>query len=290
MRRSVIVFLVLSALMVSPGPLQAQSKDEQAIRALLNKGIQAGNSVDPKVIQQLFADYARAAGPFYPPFGNNLASVPEVEAFATQFLNQLSSRSYSVAGPIKVRVDKNLAWASYAWRAEAAFKDGTRRSFDGRSTVTFVREGKAWKVAHWHSSFPATLPATSSALSAEAQTVLQIERDAWEALKNKQTAGMGNYFAEEASIFAEDQAYRVKGKAEIVHAIDNWLRQATLRSYQMLDPQVQVLGDTALLTYYFTETVVAGGKEQTNAGKMSIVFVKQDGTWRALHEHRSVNR
>jgi uncharacterized protein (TIGR02246 family) len=289
MRRSLLPSLLI-AVLASAAVLQAQSKDEQAIRALIDRGVQAGNSVDEKVVKKLFADFGSAAGPFYAPFGNPLASTAEVETFATEFLGQLSARSYAATSPISLRVDKNNAWASYAWHAEATFKDGTRRSLDGRTTMAFVREGKSWKIAHWHSSLPATLPLTRSALDAEAQNVLAVERKAWEALKSKQSAAMADYFAEDASIFVEDQAYRIRGKAEILRSIEAWLRQATLRSYQILDPQVQVVGDMALLTYYFTESGVAAGKEFSTAGKLSVVFVKQDGAWRALHEHRSVNR
>lgn len=58
----------------------------------------------------------------------------------------------------------------------------------------------------------------------------------------------------------------------------------------MLDPQVQVFGDTALLTYYYSESGVSNGKEFSSNGKASIVFVSQDGKWKAMHEHLSANR
>ena len=91
-------------------------------------------------------------------------------------------------------------------------------------------------------------------------------------------------------MFEQSQAYRVRGKAEELHGIETWLQQATLHKYQMLVPQVQVLGDTALLTYYFTESGVSGKQEFSDSGKISTVLVKQQGVWRALHTHRSVNR
>ena len=282
--------LVVIALLASAGTVQAQIKDEQAIRALIDRGIQAGNSVDMNIVRQLFGEYSQVGGPFYPPFGNPLASVAEVEGFATQMLGQVSARSYAATSPIAVHVDRSTAWATYTWRTDVTFKDGTQRSFEGRSTLSFAREGKSWKISHWHSSLPAVLPPTSATVNAEAQTILQVERSAWEALKNKQGAGWESYFAEDASILTEGQAYRIRGKADILSRLASWLEQAELRSYQILDPQVQVFGDTALLTYYFTESGVAAGKEFSNAGKLSVVFIKQRGAWRALHEHRSVNR
>jgi ketosteroid isomerase-like protein len=101
---------------------------------------------------------------------------------------------------------------------------------------------------------------------------------------------LANYFADDASIFDQSQAYRLRGKADILREIGAWFQSSELRAYQMLDPQVQIFGPTALLAYYFTETGVTGGKEFSNAGKISTLFVKQDRVWRAVHEHISVNR
>ena len=93
-----------------------------------------------------------------------------------------------------------------------------------------------------------------------------------------------------ASIFGESQAYRLRGKGEILRGLNTCLRQSDLRSYQMLDPQVQVLGDTALLTYYYSETGMRDGKSFSDAGKISMVYVKQGGKWRVLHEHIAMNQ
>ena len=67
-------------------------------------------------------------------------------------------------------------------------------------------------------------------------------------------------------------------------------KQGDVLSYQLLDPQVQVLGDAALMTYYYSETGMRDGKSYSNAGKISMVFVKQGGKWRGLHEHIAQNQ
>lgn len=290
--RRVVFLLVLAVLLagVAPAMGQNQSRDEQAIRALIDRAIQADSSMEEKVAKQVLGDYSASAGPFFPPFVASVASVADVERLTGQALADLNARKVSATSPITVRVDKNLAWAALSWRAEITFKDGMRCSFDGRSTVTFVREGKNWKFAHWHDSLPAQLPLSGSALQAEADAVLQVERNAWEAARNKQLDALADYFAEDASVFGAGQAYRLKGKGDIMRDMEAWIKQTDLRSYQLLDPEVKVLGDTALLTYYFTESGVRDGKDFSNAGKISMVFVKQGGKWRVLHEHESVNR
>jgi len=292
MRRLVILLTCLFVACQVAGTClaQAQTRDEQAIRALIDRAIQADSSVDEKVARQILGDHSSSAGPFFPLYVPSVASVAGVDQLVSQALAAVSARSVSATSPINVRVDKNLAWATLTWRADITFKDGTRRSFDGRSTATFVREGKNWKFAHWHDSLPAQPPPSASELQAEAAAVLQVERNAWEAAKNKQLEALADYFAEEASVFGGGQAYRLRGRADIMRDMEAWIKQTDLQTYQILDPEVKVLGDTALLTYYFTESGVRDGKSYSSAGKMSMVFVKQGGKWRVLHEHESANR
>ena len=285
-----ILRLFLIAPLVFAGLARAQSREERDIRALLDRGFQAASSVDPKVARQLLSEYGSGAGPFFPLYGPALSSVSDVESQMTQTLGQLSARTVSPTGPINVKADRNTGWATFSWKADLTYKDGTRTSSEGRSTVTFVRERKKWKFAHWHHSIPAPAPLTGSALQAEGDAVLKVERDAWEAAKNKEIDALSDYFTEDASMFSDSEAYRLRGKADLMRSMETWINRSDLHSYQMLDPQVQVVGNTALLTYYFSLAGTRSGKDFSQSGKITMVFVKQDGKWRALHEHVSAAR
>jgi ketosteroid isomerase-like protein len=284
------VLLSLGVTMLVVRPVQAQSREESAIRALIDRTIQVNNSVDANVVKQEIADMGPGAGPFYPPFAASVSSPADLQPLVDRILAAVSARTFSATSPITVRAEKNQGWAAYTWHAEVTFKDGTRHGFDGRTTAAFVRDGRNWRYAHWHSSLVAPYPLSGKELDAEGQNILQIERDAWEAAKNKNLEAFNGYWADDASVFSEGQAYRLKGKADVMRDMEAWFKQVNLQSYQMLDPQVEMLGDTALLTYYFTESGQRDGRSFSTAGKISMVFVKQDGKWRALHEHISTNR
>ena len=292
MRR--IVYITLMAALVLPilaaRPAWDQSKEEQAIRALIDRTIQANNSVDEKVVKQAMTDLGTGAGPFYPPFVQTAASVADLEALMTRTLSALSSRTFTVTGPVNIHAEKKIGWANYTWHVDATLRDGTKRSFDGRTTAAFDFEGKNWKYVHSHSSIAAPFPKSGKELEAEGQAIIKIERDAWEAYKNKQIDAFNDYYADDASAFGDEQAYRVRGKADIMRGMEASMKQEDLVSYQILDPQVQVLGDTALLTYYYTENSTKDGKTSENAGKATMVFVKQGGKWRALHAHMATNQ
>jgi ketosteroid isomerase-like protein len=285
----VFLLLVVLALLV-PNTLPAQSRDEREIRSLLDRFIQSANSTDEKLVQQDLADHSGSGGPFFLPFVSSLDSFSELEALVKQSRGQVTARSYEAISPINLHVDRNIAWAAYTWRATFTLKDGTQHGYTGRATAAFAREGKGWKFAHWHSSIVAPEPLTAAAREAEAERIIAVERNAWEAIKARQPEGLASYFADDASIFSEGSAYRMTGKANLVRGLAVDMESTELRAYQMLEPQVRILGDTALLTYYFTEEGSSAGKDFSNAGKISVVFVRRDGTWRALQEHRSTNR
>lgn len=291
MRRAFLFALSLSlALLLAGAAASAQSREEREVRALLDRFFAATNTVDARQAQQILADHSRSGGPYFPPFAAALHSLAELEALANQSLAQTASRSYRATGPITVNAVNRMAWAAYPWRLELRLKDGTRIEQEGRATVVFVREGDDWKFAHWHSSVVAPAPRNAAAQEAEADAIIGIEREAWEAIQNRNADALAGYFADGASLFQEGSAYRMTGKANLLRGLTAHMQATQLRSFQLLEPRVEIYGDLALLTYYFTEAGVADGKNFSNAGKSSVVFIKQDGAWRALHEHRSLNR
>ena len=254
MRRfvSVVVFAAVALPVLAARPAWAQSKQERAIRALIDRNIQANNSVDEKLVKQATADLGTGAGPFYPRFEQSAGSTGEIETLMMRSLTAASSRTFTVTEPVTIHAEKKTGWANYTWHTDITLRDGTKRSFDGRTTAAFALEGKNWKYVHWHNSIATPRPKVGKELEAEEQAIIKLERDGWEAYKNKQIEAFNDYYADEASAFMDDQAYRVRGKADILRGMEGAMKQSDLLSYQMLDPQVHVLGDTALLTYYST--------------------------------------
>jgi ketosteroid isomerase-like protein len=289
LRFRTLLTLLLGLLLLSAAPVRAQSRDARAVRALIDRLIQASNSVDPAVVRQALGEFSTTAGPLFPPFGDPPASVSDLGARVEQTLAGLAARTLVTTTPVTVDADRRSAWSAFSWRAEYTFKDGTRRAFDGRATLIFAKEGRTWKLKHWHSSLPATVPPTAAAVSAEEEKILTIERAIWEAHRNRDLIPVQRYFADDVSLFEDGQAYRVQGKREVLNNFESWLARSELQHYQLLDPKVVVAGDSALLTYYFTESGLRDGRAFQATGKATTVYVRRDGTWQALHAHFSVN-
>lgn len=289
LRFRTLLALLLGLLLLSAAPVRAQSRDARAVRALIDRLIQASNSVDPVVVRQALGEFSTTAGPLFPPFGDPTASVSDLGARVEQTLAGLAARTLVTTTPVTVNADRRSAWSAFSWRAEYTFKDGTRRAFDGRATLIFAKEGRNWKLKHWHSSLPATVPPTAAALSAEEEKIVEIERSIWETFRSRDFSPLEKYFADDISHFDDDQAYRIQGKREVLRLFESWLARSELQHYQLLDPKVVVAGDSALLTYYYTESGLTGGRPFQATGKATTVYVRRNGTWQALHAHFSVN-
>ena len=53
------------------------------------------------------------------------------------------------------------------------------------------------------------------------------------------------------------------------------------------DPQIQLYGNTAIVTYYFNMEFEMGGQKIQMGGRDMFVFVKENGKWWAVAEQFS---
>ncbi|MFQ5929296.1 MAG: nuclear transport factor 2 family protein [Acidobacteriota bacterium] len=280
---------VLLLVLVPAPSLLAQSKDERAVRALIDSFVQAGNSVDAMVVKRLLVEISRTGGPFYEPFGEAITSVTDLEATLVRRLQTLASRRFSPTTRLSVHMDRKTAWASFGWQMELTYRDGSQQPFNGRGTLIFAKEGKNWKLKHFHSSVAASPPPTKASLEADAKSILNQERAVLNAFRDKQLEVVAGALAENFSAFAHDQAYRIQGKDAYLGSVGDWMSQNELRTFQLLDPKVEVLGDTAVLTYYYSASGSLAGRGFSLSGKATALYVRKQGKWLALHHHNSVN-
>ena len=285
---SFLLSVLILALLSAPS-LLAQSKDERAVRALIDRFVQAGNSVDAVVVKRVLAEISRTGGPFYEPFGEVITSVTDLQATLISRLQTLASRRFSPITRLSVHMDRKTAWAGFGWQKELTYRDGSQQSFKGRSTLIFEKEGKNWKLKHVHSSVAASPPPTKASLEADVKSILNQERTILNALRDKQLEVVAGGLAENFSAFADDQAYRIQGKDVYLSSVGDWMSQNELRTFQLLDPKVEVLGDTAVLTYYYSASGSLAGRGFSSSGKATALYVRKEGKWLALHYHNSAN-
>lgn len=57
--------------------------------------------------------------------------------------------------------------------------------------------------------------------------------------------------------------------------------------YDLLEPRMQLYGDTAIVTYTFMLSVVSEGAVTHRTHNESRVLIHQDDSWRVVHVHKS---
>ena len=301
--------VTLMLFLVSTPTLLAESKDERAIRALIVKYEQAANSTDEALVKRLLSEISPVGGPFYTSFGDISRSVTDLKNEIEHHLQALASRSFSITTPFPIQIDGKMAWTSYNWKAESVHNDGSQHFLKGRETLVFANQGKHWKLRHLHSSLPTSVSLTKVPIQVDVKTMLDEEHAIWTALRDQQMDTVEASLDENYSALQEGLAYRIQGKNTYLSSVGDWVSQNELRSFwlvepelellgdttlltdyyfRFLDPKLEILGDTALLTYYYSSSGSSNNGPFSNSGKVTSVYGRRDGKWLALHQHNTL--
>ena len=84
--------------------------------------------------------------------------------------------------------------------------------------------------------------------------------------------------------FSSTRHQRVAGRNELASTFRHYFDRSPRVQYRINQPRVQVIGDTAVASFYWTVTLSPRRKVE---GRGSHVFVKRPGGWKIVHEHFS---
>lgn len=96
-------------------------------------------------------------------------------------------------------------------------------------------------------------------------------------------------FGEAASILIPNIPYRlgrVEDQEEIIHShlVDG---RGHIHFWQVLEPQVLVAGDVAVVSYYARYCIGRTGESTIKCAKESLVLRRHHADWRIIHLHNS---
>lgn len=123
-----------------------------------------------------------------------------------------------------------------------------------------------------------------------ARAVIARERAAFDAWQRKDKSFFAGLMADDATYFGMMSPYlETDPKENFLPKFEQMAEMFKMLDFQMYNPRVQVYGDTAVLTYNAAQTVNMGGRVMHYTSKMTSVYVRQNGTWRVVHGHESMN-
>ncbi|GHA96356.1 hypothetical protein GCM10009069_19230 [Algimonas arctica] len=137
------------------------------------------------------------------------------------------------------------------------------------------------------------LIATPSARADDAADQQAIENaivSMWAAVEAGDVDRYMTYIHPDYTLFGEGDIYLQSGKAlERASYTDYLGRVKNVRTF-MHHPQVVVRGDTAWITYYWSDSGIyttgsKAGERFTSQGKSTRIFVREDTKWLCIHGH-----
>ncbi|HWR35419.1 MAG TPA: nuclear transport factor 2 family protein [Clostridia bacterium] len=129
---------------------------------------------------------------------------------------------------------------------------------------------------------PAALHADES--EATEATIIRMERAALDRWGNGDPDGFLEISAPDVTYFNPFQSRRLNGIGELRKVYDEVRGKIKLDRYELIDPKVQVCGDTAILTFNF----VSHGSEGVMRWNTTEVYRLKDSQWRIIHTHWSL--
>lgn len=121
-------------------------------------------------------------------------------------------------------------------------------------------------------------------MTAVQRQILQIERQQEKDFNRRRIPAILKQFAPRFVGFSSTRHARIAGRAALRKTFQHYLRQAPRVRYRLAQPRVQVFGNAAVASFYWT--VSLGGRRAVR-GRGSHVFVRQGKQWRIVHEHFS---
>jgi ketosteroid isomerase-like protein len=125
-----------------------------------------------------------------------------------------------------------------------------------------------------------------------ADQIILLERAALDRWGKGDPGGFLELYANDVSYFDPLTAARLDGHQAMSEYYRPWAGKINVDRYEMLNPQVVVEGNMALLTYNLVNYVQdADGVESTGScWNSTTVFQRRAGLWRTVHSHWSFTR
>ena len=127
---------------------------------------------------------------------------------------------------------------------------------------------------------------------AEVAEIIALERAALDRWGRGDPAGFTELYGNEVTYFDPSTEVRIDGRQAMVDYYRPWTGAIQIDRFDMLNPQVVVDGNMALLTYNLVNynRDSAGMEFVGSRWNSTTVFRREDGAWRSIHSHWSFTR
>jgi ketosteroid isomerase-like protein len=125
-----------------------------------------------------------------------------------------------------------------------------------------------------------------------ADQILRLERAALDRWGRGDPGGFLDLYSDDITYFDPGTAARIDGHPAMAEYYRPWIGKIHIPRYDILNPQVVVEGDMALLTYNLVNYIATanGGESVGSRWNSTTVYQRRGGAWRSIHSHWSFTR
>ena len=119
------------------------------------------------------------------------------------------------------------------------------------------------------------------------QSILAIEKELVRDFNAGKTNALLAHFHPKVVGFSSTQQKRISGRGAMRKTFDYYRHASSKMKYAITKPQVQMFGNSAVVTFTWTVELGAGRPRHAIHGRGSHVFVRNGEKWQIVHEHFS---
>ncbi len=126
---------------------------------------------------------------------------------------------------------------------------------------------------------------STTSISQEKEFIKSTLIDMWNAIEKGDIERYASYVHPDFTQFGENDSILRSGKIAEVKGIKDWIENSSPIHTEMHKPNVTINGNTAFITYYWSDSGISDGKPFATRGKSTRIFVKENGKWLCIHGH-----
>jgi ketosteroid isomerase-like protein len=131
-----------------------------------------------------------------------------------------------------------------------------------------------------------TVAQAAEAQDTDEDAIKNVLIDMWDAIEHGDVDRYAAHVHPDFTSFGENDPYLNEGKEYEVQSVAGWIARSPGVHTEMHQPEITVRGNTAWITYYWTDGWTnPDGTRGGSAGKSTRIFVKENGRWLCIHGH-----
>ena len=119
----------------------------------------------------------------------------------------------------------------------------------------------------------------------DAEAIKSTLIEMWDAIENEDIDRYASFIHPDFTQFGETDPVLRTGKQSEIDGVRSWVAESENIHTEMIEPIVTVKGNTAWMTYYWSDEGTTNGEPFASTGKSTRIFVKENGKWLCIHGH-----